>query len=216
MRADEARHVYFTPSLVELTGRRTFPCQLCGRSISNAPALRRHMLVHGDAGARALAAMDADAAAAAAATAAAAAEGQPAPEPRYYCPAPDCPHHPGPDGGGAGAYPFKTLRIARVHYMQEHSDAPEEGLACGRCGRRYTLRLRLRTHERRCGERHRCSCAAWFTERRSLRNHLRLYSHHADAGSVDAMGRDLPQPGEEEEEENEEEEGMDADEAAEQ
>lgn len=197
--------MYLTPTAAELTSRRTFACVLCGRATANPPALRRHLNAHGTAGARELEAADA---ATAAAAAAAAAAGGPRLS-RYFCPAADCPHHPGPGGGGDGAVPFKTLRNAREHFSHAHDDA-QAAHACARCGRCYKERRRLLVHERRCGTRHRCSCGAWYAEKRSLRKHLAIYGDHADAGSVDADGRDLPQPGDGQEEEDDD----DDDEAA--
>lgn len=181
--------------------RRSFPCAVCGRSTANPQALRRHLTAHGAPGLRVLA--EADAAAAAAAAAAADA---PPREQRFYCPDPQCAHHPGAGGGGPGAHPLKTLRSLRAHHLHEHSGSAPEAAACALCGRSYRQRNRLRTHEKHCGTRHRCSCGAWYTERRTLVKHLALYPDHADAGAVDALGRDLAQPGEEEEEEDEDEE----------
>ena len=167
--ADDASHVYVTPSEAELAQRRSYQCACCSRFVSNPQALKKHLRSHGDEGAAALAALEAGDATGLAGEAEGGAGADERPR-YYYCPAPGCEHN---YGVTAEAHPFKTLRNLRDHYQLAHNAAVAE-CACAKCGKTFKVKGRMQSHQKHCGEQHRCSCGATFRDRRNLANHLKL------------------------------------------
>ncbi|CAL1532302.1 unnamed protein product, partial [Lymnaea stagnalis] len=87
----------------------------------------------------------------------------------YHCPVADCKFSP------QSLKYFRSLDIARTHYMKIHS---EKKFLCSKCEKHFGLERDCQRHEKECGETFNClDCGKMYTNKAALIRHCDYNRH---------------------------------------